>query len=268
MKLLRFVPPPLRQFVRDRMTVYVYTYAFRPSSVIEEQSIKFRFEGRMLSVKADCRTPLYDMISEVVDYDCYQLKKLEWDNCREHYIVDIGANVGVTTLTLAQFPGAQVISYEPDPGNFTLLRQNLESNGTTNVRVFQAAVASINGSLNFLADAESTGGRLASAGSAPSARTISVIAVNLDHILEECGGHSIDLIKCDCEGGEHSLIEQFTAKHAARIRNLSLEVHDLDRDRNLRTISAKLTGLGYQLSVLPDMWERSALHLLLAQRMD
>jgi FkbM family methyltransferase len=266
MKLLRFVPPPLRQFVRDRMTVYVYTYQFRPSSVIEEQSLKFKFEGRVLSVKADRRTPLYDMISEVVDYDCYQLKKLDWDNRREHYIVDIGANVGVTTLTLAQLPGAHVVSYEPDPGNFALLRQNLESNKTTNVRAFQAAVAGANGTLEFLADVESTGGHLVLAGSASSARTISVIAINLDQILEECGGHKIDLIKCDCEGGEHSLIEQFTPKHAEHIRNLSLEVHDLDRARNLQTISAKLTGLGYQLSVLPDMWERNSLHLLLAQR--
>ncbi len=266
MKLLKFVPPPFRQFVRDRMTVYVYTYGFRPSSVIEEQTLKFRFAGRELCVKADYRTALYDMITEVVDYDCYQLKKFEWDASREHYIVDIGTNVGVTALVLAQIPGARVTCYEPDPENCAFVQRNLELNGITNVRVFQAAVASVNGTLEFQTHAESTGGHLAGGDSGKGARTISVTAVNLDKVLEQSGGREIDLMKCDCEGDEYSLVEQITPEHAARIRSLSIEVHDLDRRRNLQAISEKLTSLGYELSVIPDMWERSALHLLLARR--
>jgi FkbM family methyltransferase len=266
MKLLKFVPPPLRQFVRDRMTVYVYTYGFRPSSVIEEQTLKFKFAGRELSVRADYRTALYDMISEVVDYDCYQLRKIEWDPSRDHYIVDIGANVGVTALVLAQIPRSHVTCYEPDPENCAFIQRNVELNGVANVRLFQAAVASVTGTLEFQTHAESTGGHLAGNGSAPGARTIRVAAVNLENVLDQSGGREIDLMKCDCEGDEYSLIEQITSAHATRIRNLSIEVHDLDRTRNLQSISNKLTSLGYQLSVIPDMWERSALHLLLAQR--
>jgi FkbM family methyltransferase len=248
------------------MTVYIYTYGFRPSSVIEEQILTFKFAGRELSVKADHRTALYDMISEVVDYDCYQLKKIEWDARQDHYIVDIGANVGVTALVLAQIPGAHVTCYEPDPGNCTLLRYNLKLNGVTNVQLFQAAVASVSGTLEFQTNAESTGGRLVGSGSATNACTVSVTAVNLDRVLEQCGSREIDLMKCDCEGDEYALIEQITPQHAERIRRLSIEVHDLDRTRNLTAISKKLTSLGYQLSVIPDMWERSALHLLLARR--
>src|SRR5579859_1810195 len=120
MKLSKFIPPPLRQFVRDRMTVYVYTYGFRHSSVIEEQTLKFKFAGRQLSVTADYRTPLYDTISEVVDYDCYQLKKIEWDSRRDHYIVDVGANVGVTALVIAQLPRRRINCYGPDPENCAL----------------------------------------------------------------------------------------------------------------------------------------------------
>ncbi|MFZ0910966.1 MAG: FkbM family methyltransferase [Candidatus Acidiferrales bacterium] len=248
------------------MTVYVYTYGFRPSSVIAEQTLKFKFAGRELSVKADYRTALYDMITEVVDYDCYQLKKIEWELHREHYIVDIGTNVGVTALVLAQIPGAHVTCYEPDPENCAFVQRNLEMNGVANVRVFQAAVGAVNGTLKFQTHAESTGGHLAGGEPVHGTHTISVTAVNLDRVLEQCGGDEIDLIKCDCEGDEYALIDQITPAHAARIRNLSIEVHDLDRTRNLQTISSKLTNLGYQLSVIPDMWERSALHLLLARR--
>jgi FkbM family methyltransferase len=266
MKLLKYLPPSIRQFVRDRMTVYVYTYGFRPSSIVEEQILKFKFAGRELSVKADHRTALYDMISEVVDYDCYQLKKIEWGSGREHHIVDIGANIGVTAIVLAQIPGARVTCYEPDPDNCALLRLNLDLNGITNVRTFQAAVASANGTLEFQTHAESTGGHLAGENPSPGGRTISVTAVNVDRVLEQSGAHLIDLVKCDCEGDEYSLIEQLTPAHAASIRNLSIEVHDLDPARNLHTITSKLASLGYELSVIPDMWERSALHLLLASR--
>ena len=130
----------------------------------------------------------------------------------------------------------------------------------------QAAVADFDGALAFQTDAESTGGRLLAAGAASSQTAVEVDTVSLTRVLEQFGDHEIDLIKCDCEGGEYTIIEQLTPAIAARIRNLSIEVHDLDSSRNLQTISAKLSSLGYKLSCIPDMWERSALHLLLAHR--
>jgi hypothetical protein len=117
MKLSKLVPPPFREFLRQRLTVYVYTYGFRPSRSISEQTFTFTDSGRSFSVKADYRTALYDMIAEVVDYDCYQLKKIEWEPARDRCIVDIGANVGVTALVLSQIPGARVVCYEPVLGS-------------------------------------------------------------------------------------------------------------------------------------------------------
>src|SRR5690348_9531129 len=87
MKISRLLPPPIRNFVRERMTVFVYTYGFRPARSVEEQLITLSFCGLELAVKADRRTALYDMILEVVDYDCYQLKKLAWEPGRERNIV-------------------------------------------------------------------------------------------------------------------------------------------------------------------------------------
>ncbi len=266
MKLSKLVPPPFREFLRQRLTIYVYTYGFRPSKCIAEQIFTFLHSGRSFTVKADHRTALYDMITEVVDYDCYQLEKLEWEPGQDRHIVDIGANVGVTALVLSQIPGARVVCYEPDKGNCGFLRSNIKRNQVSNVSVVQAAVADFDGALEFQMDTESTGGRLLGAGTASSKPTVKVDSVSLTGVLEQFGDHEVDLIKCDCEGGEYSIIEQITSSVAARIRNLSVEVHDLDSSRNLQTISAKLTSLGYKLSCIPDMWERSALHLLLARR--
>ncbi len=266
MKLSKLVPPPFREFIRRRLTIYVYTYGFRPSKCIAEQTVRFMHSGRSFNVKADHRTALYDMITEVVDYDCYQLKELEWEPGQNRQIVDIGANVGVTALVLSQIPGACVVCYEPDNGNCDFLRSNIERNQVSNVSVVQAAVADFDGALEFQMDAESTGGRLLAGGTASSKPTVKVDTVSLTCVLEQFGDQQVDLIKCDCEGGEYSIIEQMTPAVAARIRNLSIEVHDLDSRRNLQTISAKLSSLGLQVSCIRDMWERSALHLLLARR--
>jgi|SRR5579859_580657 len=266
MKLTKWLPKPLQKIIRERMTIYVYTYAFRPSAVVKEQALKFRTPDREFTVKADYRTALYDMIGEVVDYDAYQLQKLKWDSTGEHHIMDIGANVGVSALMLSQIPNARVTCFEPDPGNCALLRQNLELNGITNTRVIQAAVSSVDGTTDFQTDEESTGGYVARESITAKDRNIKVRAMTLQRALAECGGPAIDLLKCDCEGGEYDIIEQVTPELADRIRNLSIEVHDLDQKRNLQSISAHLSALGYQLSCKPDMWERGALHLLLARR--
>jgi len=266
MRFTQWLPKPLQRFVRERMTIYVYTYGFRPSTAVKEQALQFAVSGRVLTAKADYRTPLYDMIAEVVDYDAYQLRQLQWGARREHHILDIGANVGVTSLLFSQIPGARVTCYEPDPGNCALLRENLALNGITNARVIQAAITTVNGTVQFQRDKESTGGHVARGRLATNDHRIAVRAMRLDSVLEEYPGQVIDLLKCDCEGDEYAIVDQITAELAARIRNVTLEVHDLDRRRNLQTISAHLSKLGYQLSCKPDMWERSALHLLLARR--
>src|ERR1700724_4253990 len=49
--------------------------------------------------------------------------------------VDIGANIGVYTLNMAQRIGAmgKVYAFEPEPTNFELLTKNVRENNLTNV---------------------------------------------------------------------------------------------------------------------------------------
>jgi FkbM family methyltransferase len=233
MRYTKWLPEPLQRFVRQRMTIHIYTYGFRPSRVIEKQTFEFRVSGRELTVCADHRTALYDMITEVVDYDAYQLREIQWDTRKEHQIIDIGANVGVAALVLAQIPGAKVTCYEPDPENCVFLIQNVETNSATNVKVIQAAVANLNGTVEFQTDEESTGGHIARTGTVRKGRKIKVAAVTLQRVLNQFGDSPVDLLKCDCEGGEYEIVDQITPELARRILNISIEVHDLDPNHSL-----------------------------------
>jgi hypothetical protein len=67
----------------------------RPS-VVQAQVLTFNASRRVLKLRADYRTPLYDTIAEVVEYEAYQVQPLKWQANREHHIMDIGANVGVS----------------------------------------------------------------------------------------------------------------------------------------------------------------------------
>ena len=47
----------------------------------------------------------------------------------DSFVIDVGANIGTTSLPIAQTTGANVLAIEPIPGNLELLRQNVAQNG-------------------------------------------------------------------------------------------------------------------------------------------
>ena len=63
------------------------------------------------------------------------------------FFLDIGANIGTTTVHVAKNigPGLQVIAFEPDRLNFRLLRANCEHNGCKNVTLFNTALSNQTG---------------------------------------------------------------------------------------------------------------------------
>ena len=71
------------------------------------------------------------------------------------WLVDVGANIGTTTLDiLHQFPGMRGVAFEPDPVNYELLQLNLHANALARrVRSYQLAVGDATGTVTLeLAD--------------------------------------------------------------------------------------------------------------------
>ncbi len=75
------------------------------------------------------------------------LELLDAESLHPRQIIDIGANVGTTTVNLlARMPEASGIAIEPHAGNFRLLRQNLLANDMFDrVKTFNAAVSDRDG---------------------------------------------------------------------------------------------------------------------------
>jgi FkbM family methyltransferase len=112
--------------------------------------------------------------------------------------VDVGANVGYFTLLAASL-GASVIAYEPTPGVFERLRQNVALNNFTRVVLVNAAVADQPGTLTlYQSPDDPEANNIFGEGS----HAVEVPSVTLDEDLTNRGVQKIDLLKIDAEGAE------------------------------------------------------------------
>lgn len=128
--------------------------------------------------------------------------------------VDVGANVGVYTILACAVRGASGICFEPIPGTYGRLLENLRLNELTErVEALNLGVADTEGELLFTSD-ENTMNHVVTEGAA-RANTVSVRVWPLDVILQD---RRPAVLKIDVEGFETRVL----AGAAATLRHTSL----------------------------------------------
>jgi len=137
-------------------------------------------------------------------------------------ILDIGANIGVTTLKLhSLYQNARIFAFEPHPENFGLLSENIQ--GLSRVRAFRRAVSDRDGSSDFFFSPGSS----ISASLKPRGfgRHEVVECATLDTIIRECELFQIDILKLDVEGAEMAILRE-SCEWRKRVKSLMVEVHE------------------------------------------
>ena len=151
---------------------------------------------------------------------------LNWINSRNrltpsrNVILDIGANIGTTTIPFAQKTGAHILAIEPVPENFQLLERNVAQNGLAHrITCIQKAVSQQPGILEMAVPLGNDGGAFvhgnkSTGHSAPSydfdIRNVTQISVDtLANILNDCqiSPREVAFVWCDVEGCEANVIE-------------------------------------------------------------
>ena len=260
-----WLKPHLVRFVSRHLDL-----GFKPCRDITHQEIRVRYKGSDLVFSADFRTPLYETVNEVLTYDCYQLAEIPFSHLGNALVIDIGANIGVSSVALAHLTGGRVHAFEPVTANFLQLQANLRANSIENVDCRKSAVSEDAGTATMAINPDqSVSPYIAGQNQPPIPRgfqTEEVEVVALRSLLRESDGQEVDLIKMDCEGAEYGLIENLASLDHTLVRAITMEVHDLDRDRNCRTMRTALEKLGYQVQYKPELLGRPVLHHLLAVR--
>ena len=145
--------------------------------------------------------------------------------------VDVGANWGYFTLLAAGLvsPQGRVLSIEPDPRLFSILKDNINRNHLNHITSLQVAAASEPGTLvlaGYDQDGENFGVSRIVANNDEVRHSFQVDADSLDRILEQQKLKSPDLMKMDIEGAEvFALPGLEKSLGERRVKRLLLELH-------------------------------------------
>jgi FkbM family methyltransferase len=112
---------------------------------------------------------------------------------------DLGANLGLVTVPIAQMPSVRCLAFEPDPRNCALLHGNVLANCTHgNVQIVNAAVAQEHGERGFTESRYNSGDHHLAADGTLRVRTVP---------LDDYSPSALPLaVKIDCQGAEPAII--------------------------------------------------------------
>lgn len=146
-------------------------------------------------------------------------------------VVDVGANVGVTTTLFATtFSESPEIAIEPYPRNIEHLRQNASPYGDQ-ITVVEAALASQGGWARLDNPEKEAMGhhgayRFMGESSGLSTNSKLVRSITPDDIYRMCLGETIGLLKIDVEGAEKELFADSMDRLLRIVNVLAIETHD------------------------------------------
>ena len=162
-------------------------------------------------------------------------------------VIDIGANIGVTTVAVAKRIGrkGKLYSFEPVPEYFNILKKNIASNRLENVKVCELAVTDQVDRAYFYQKGLSSGIVFEE-----GAKKFNAATTTVDRFLSEEKIERIDLINMDCEGSELLVLKG--AKETLRKNKVKIfcEIHHdflKQLGQSVEDIIQYLQGLKFQV---------------------
>jgi FkbM family methyltransferase len=197
--------------------------------------------------------------------DVWAIKETLLDRFYEKYgfvlqdgwtVIDIGGGVGdFTTLAAHNHPGSRVHAFEPTPGSFALLQENLKANGIENACVYPAAVWSNDGEVEIdtgSGEPVQFTSRLSDGLHPSSNGKVIVPGYSLETVLAKTGAERCDLMKLDCEGAEYEILFKAPDSILRRIDRIVMEYHDNAGPYTHADMARFLKDKGYRVSVTPN----------------
>ena len=166
---------------------------------------------------------------------------------KDSVVVDVGAHIGAFSVMAAKMASG-VLSFEPEPSNFQMLKRNVELNSVKNISIFEMAVTGGSGDQSLLVYEDGSTGTHSLYGSGEGLtgmREIQVKAISIEEIIEKEGLSRIDFLKLDCEGAEHDILRNMSSDSAAKIMYMAMETHAVQRGV-LIDLPCQTSGTGFR----------------------
>ena len=176
-------------------------------------------------------------------------------------MVDLGANIGYYSLVAAAVVGetGRVYAFEPDAGNFELLRRNVELNGFRQIDARNVAVSDARGTARLFLSGDNQGDHRIFApgdGEETGRAFVDVACVDFDS-LAEAEGISPDVIKIDTQGAEAAILRGMSRLAARRRGRMKMLLEFWPYGLRAAGSSAEemlsiLEGFGLEISVIDN----------------
>jgi FkbM family methyltransferase len=187
------------------------------------------------------------MYEEIIERETYRFVA----DGESPYIIDGGANIGLSVAYFKRaFPRSRIKAYEADRKIFEVLQRNVAALNLSGVELFNQALWSSAGCLNFVQEGADAG-RIADA--RDPAATCAVEAVPLAPLLTE----PVDLLKLDIEGAEFEVLRSCRTQ-LSRVKRAFVEYHSFaDRPQCLPQLLQLLADAGFRLNITsPSVFRR------------
>jgi FkbM family methyltransferase len=163
------------------------------------------------------------------------------------HAIDIGANIGITTVAIAKRirRRGRLYSFEPVPKYSNILKENLSSNGLENVKVYEIAVTDQVGIALFY-QKELSSGIVFEQG----AKKFEIPTTTIDRFLTAEKIGRMDLINMDCEGSELLVLRGAEETFSKNKVKIFCEIHHdflKQLGQSIEDIVQYLQGLEFQV---------------------
>jgi len=243
-------------FSRNNRDHRFWDWYFRhpvPLQFTTDGLLQIEFAGRRLFLRPGSTD--FVVFEEIFLQDDYGVRRSEKDYGT---VMDLGANVGL--FSCAVLPNAQrVIAVEAVCENHRQAVRNVTTNGGSAAAVLHAALAGESGKeIRIYYNARNTGGHSTSPTwtgckdseeSEPSFETVETIT--LADLLDSQNVDTVDLLKCDIEGGEYDVFLSTGGETLSRIGEIVMEVHvsPAHPPELLRRLESHLQSAGFGVSL-------------------
>lgn len=180
-----------------------------------------------------------------------QAFNMELDFSTNEVVIDIGAHCGSFIIPLlCKSPKIKAHIFEPHPGNFSVLKENLEVNKVnlndvkySNVAVFDrfSTIAFDLGSTSTIASVTESGFY-----KNRSQNEVQVPCVSLKEYFQENNISKCKLLKIDCEGSEYRILMSQDPSFFKSIENLIVEAHPTKNEKPSE-LKHFLSNHGYEI---------------------
>jgi len=217
---------------------YYQNFFFEP----KEESAVYELKN---GLKFNTRTKTSDkgIFVELTLGDEYLIDDIELP--KDSTVLDIGGQIGVFSVYIAERAG-RVFSFEPVPGNFQMLKENIRLNKLEKKIIpFNLAVSDKKGKEKIFLHNENSGAHSIyyKGKEFVEAKTTTLKDIFLEKNIEKC-----DLIKMDIEGAEYGVLYNLDEKIFIKIERIAMECHELNNEKmNWKHMKKFLESKGYKV---------------------